>query len=436
MVSSPTGRGRPTLHPATAWGAPRSIAPEIQGKSCVHKGLLECDEAGTLVALQTYMQPLQCSVKIAPELSREFLLHHRICPLRKSDEGALITAVGARVRSDALADLERLYDCPVVTELVDDADLDRLIERSTSSRGLELTIAGPADSVDGFDDTFADARDLASQPPIIRYVNLLIQDACEAGASDVHLEATSNGMVTRFRLDGVLTTAPQPPARQELAVISRLKLLAALDIAERRRPQDGRIRWRLGEREVDVRVSTVPTMFGESVVLRVLDKGGRPVELEELGLDQATLVAVDLVARRPNGLFLVTGPTGSGKTTTLYACLSRRDTVSEKAITVEDPVEYQLAGVTQVPVNRAADVTFASALRSILREPGARCPVSARTSSHPPARPGRDHDRANARRRDGGDRDAGRDDGAPRLLHAAHEQCARRVAAPSRSRRA
>ncbi|MGH3054659.1 MAG: GspE/PulE family protein, partial [Gaiellaceae bacterium] len=177
-----------------------------------------------------------------------------------------------------------------------------------------------------------------------------------------------SGLSARFRLDGVLSPAPEPPREMHHAVVSRIKLLAEIDIAERRRPQDGRIRVRLEERELDLRVSTVPTMFGESVVLRLLDRGGRPVTLDELGMDPATLETMAKLANKPHGMLLVTGPTGSGKTTTLYAALQRRETHAEKIITVEDPIEYQLAGVTQIPVHQQAGVTFGSALRSILRQ--------------------------------------------------------------------
>ncbi|MEP6733833.1 MAG: GspE/PulE family protein, partial [bacterium] len=205
-------------------------------------------------------------------------------------------------------------------------------------------------------------------PPVIRYVNLLVRDAYDAGASDIHLEAMRNGLSARFRIDGVLTAATEPPSHLHHAIISRVKLLAELDIAERRRPQDGRIRVRLEARELDLRVSTVPTMFGESVVLRLLDRGGQPVGLEELGMSPATLHAIEDLVRRPHGTFLVTGPTGSGKTTTLYAALQTRTADAEKIITVEDPIEYQLETITQVPVHRQAGVTFATALRAILRQ--------------------------------------------------------------------
>ncbi|MGH7674511.1 MAG: GspE/PulE family protein, partial [Gemmatimonadales bacterium] len=161
---------------------------------------------------------------------------------------------------------------------------------------------------------------------------------------------------------------PAPARGLQAAVVSRVKLMADLDIAERRAPQDGRVRVRLEEREMDLRVSAVPTLYGESLVLRLLDRGGRPVGLEDLGMSPATLDRFRALAALPHGLLLATGPTGSGKTTTLYAALALRHTAAEKVITVEDPVEYHLGGVTQVPVNRKAGITFASALRSILRQ--------------------------------------------------------------------
>jgi type II secretory ATPase GspE/PulE/Tfp pilus assembly ATPase PilB-like protein len=161
---------------------------------------------------------------------------------------------------------------------------------------------------------------------------------------------------------------PSPPSGLQAAVVSRIKLLAELDISERRAPQDGRIRVRLESRELDIRVSTVPTLYGESVVLRLLDRGGRPVRLEELGLGPETLAPFLHLVQKPHGIVLATGPTGSGKTTTLYASLGLRHPSAEKIITVEDPVEYHLAGITQVPVHAKAGVTFSAALRSILRQ--------------------------------------------------------------------
>ena len=301
---------------------------------------------------------------LADGLSREFLFHHRVCPHRLGEGGSLVVAAAPDARLDALDEIAFAYGRPAVAEEAPAEEVERLIERLTTRADRRIELARVA----GDDDLAADVRDLASQPPVIRYVNLLVRDAYDAGASDIHLEAGRSGLAARFRLDGVLTPAPEPPAELHHAVVSRIKLLAELDIAERRRPQDGRIRVRLEARELDLRVSTVPTLFGESVVLRLLDRGGRPVSLSELGMPDAVLQRMGALARRPHGMVLVTGPTGSGKTTTLYAALGLRDVAAEKVVTVEDPVEYQLGGVTQVPVHRQAGVTFGAALRSILRQ--------------------------------------------------------------------
>jgi general secretion pathway protein E len=187
-------------------------------------------------------------------------------------------------------------------------------------------------------------------------------------ASDVHLESYPGGLRVRYRIDGVLQDAVAPPRQLGAAVVSRLKIMAELDIAERRIPQDGRIRLRMHDRQVDVRVSTLPTLHGESVVLRLLDKEAGRIDLEELGMSGDTLVRFTSVITKPHGIVLSTGPTGSGKTTTLYAAVDRIRTGREKIITVEDPVEYELSGVPQVPVNEKVGLTFANALRALLRQ--------------------------------------------------------------------
>lgn len=305
------------------------------------------------------------SLTLAPGLTRDYLLHHRLCPKALGADGTLIVAGTDDALLAGIDDIEFAYRLPVSRETVERQELERLIERLTTrtERSVELARIDT-----GNDDLATDVRDMANQPPVIRFVSLLVRDAYDAGASDIHLEATRTGLTARFRIDGVLVPAPEPPGELHQAVISRIKLLAELDIAERRRPQDGRIRVRLEARELDLRVSTVPTMFGESVVLRLLDQGGRPVTLDELGMPAPALAAMEQLSSNPHGMVLVTGPTGSGKTTTLYAALQRRDATREKIITVEDPIEYQLPGITQMPVHRQSGVTFATALRAILRQ--------------------------------------------------------------------
>ncbi|HEX9275518.1 MAG TPA: GspE/PulE family protein, partial [Casimicrobiaceae bacterium] len=271
-----------------------------------------------------------------------------------------------------IADLEREFDRPVELIIVSEEDLDDGIRRAYAAAESIIEVVNDLRSDDssavGDDREQADARDLASQPPVVKYVNLLIKEAHDARASDIHLESTTQGLRARFRVDGVLADAPAPPQQAQSAIVSRVKLLAELDIAERRAPQDGSFRIRLESRELDIRVSTVPTLYGESVVLRLLDRGGQPVGLDELGMPPATLEQFRRIVARPTGIVIAAGPTGSGKTTTLYSALALRDTTAEKVITVEDPVEYHLGGVTQIPVNRKAGMTFASALRSVLRQ--------------------------------------------------------------------
>jgi general secretion pathway protein E len=272
--------------------------------------------------------------------------------------------VPSELLEHALEDFAIIFDCDLAVEECSESELELLIERLTSRSVSDLDFA----RADSHDDGVSDVRDLVSQPPVVRFVNLLVRDAVEAGASDIHLETTRGAVVVRFRIDGALSQGPQPAAELRHAIVSRVKLLAELDIAERRKPQDGRIRVRLESREVDLRVSTVPTMHGESLVLRLLDSGGRPVQLNELGLGEHELRELSAIMRRPHGMLIVTGPTGSGKTTTLYSALGLRSADTEKIVSVEDPIEYQLEGVTQLPVNRDLGVTFASALRSILRQ--------------------------------------------------------------------
>jgi general secretion pathway protein E len=211
-------------------------------------------------------------------------------------------------------------------------------------------------------------RDMASEGPVIRLVNLVITRAIERRASDIHLEPFEDHFRVRYRVDGVLHDVESPPKRLQAAIISRVKIMAKLNIAERRLPQDGRIMLRVKGKEIDFRVSSVPTIHGESMVLRILDKSSIVLDIDKIGFPEDILSGFKEVVEFPHGIVLVTGPTGSGKTTTLYCALQRINSVQKKIITVEDPVEYELKGVNQIQVKPAIGLTFANALRSIVRQ--------------------------------------------------------------------
>ena len=261
--------------------------------------------------------------------------------------------------------------------VADPAQVDKLIQRhyaaeadgvgellkqlgSDDEMAKEVAEAASGDSIE--------LSDLANEAPIIKFVNLVLFQAVQDGASDIHFEPFEDEFKIRYRVDGALYEMSPPPKHLAIPVTSRIKVMANLDISERRLPQDGRISVNIGGRQVDLRVSTLPTQFGESVVLRVLDRSALQLEIENLGFPKFIYdYVVDAIAQ-PNGIFVVTGPTGCGKTTTLYSCLRRVNTIDSKLLTVEDPVEFDIEGIMQVPVNEAVGMTFAKALRSFLRQ--------------------------------------------------------------------
>jgi general secretion pathway protein E len=252
------------------------------------------------------------------------------------------------------------------------AEIQDALRRFYGAAGdeMDVVVQGGFDA-DGFaeeDTDPANLEDLANQAPVIRLVNFLILEAARRRASDIHFEALENSLKVRYRIDGRLQEVTTPPKKLQAAITSRIKIMAELNIAERRLPQDGRIRLRVADKDLDLRISTIPTLHGESVVMRLLDKGGARLDLEELGMDVETIDRFVKLIAAPHGVLLVTGPTGSGKTTTLYAALERLNAQENKIITVEDPVEYQLAGINQVPVKTKIGMTFARALRHILRQ--------------------------------------------------------------------
>jgi general secretion pathway protein E len=274
----------------------------------------------------------------------------------------------------ALAEVMRLYDIDEL-EREDKATLaQRIAAAYAGGEGSAATVIGEVESKVDLSRMMQDlpaVEDLleaANDAPIIRMLNALLTQAAKDGASDIHIEPYERSSAVRFRVDGTLREVVQPNKALHAALISRLKIMAELDIAEKRLPQDGRISLRIGGRAVDVRVSTLPSAHGERAVLRLLDKGEAKFTLESLGMSGDTLRHFDRLVQQPHGIVLVTGPTGSGKTTTLYASLQRVDTGTANVLTVEDPVEYELAGIGQTQVNPKIELTFAKALRAILRQ--------------------------------------------------------------------
>ena len=296
----------------------------------------------------------------------EFLRTHRVLPLR-AENGVLHVAMRAPQDAFVVKALHLTTGLEVRPAVALGSDIDKALKRALDDAEAVQADDALADEGDA-GDFVEHLRDLASEAPVIRLVNTIIGRVIELRASDIHLEPFDDGLHVRYRVDGVLHPGEGVPAAQGAAVSSRVKLLAHLDIAERRLPQDGRIKTRVKGRELDLRVSTVPTVHGESVVMRVLDRASVRLSLEDMGFERDTLERFNQLVHRPHGILLVTGPTGSGKTTTLYAALAKLDSVSQKIITVEDPVEYQLEGINQIQVHSQINLSFANALRSILRQ--------------------------------------------------------------------
>ena len=304
---------------------------------------------------------------ILESLPEQFLLNNAVVPLSDSEDAVVFAALKPQDPFIKKA-LHLATGKRIELRLGLAADIEAALERYTQDEE-----EGDLDAFNGFDssdDEFVEhLRDLASEAPVIQRVNQLIQSSMDLGASDIHLESIDGGLRIRYRIDGVLQdAAAQVDERLAAAVISRVKLLANLNIAERRLPQDGRIMMRVKGHELDLRVSSLPTVHGECVVMRVLDRQSVRLDIEDMGFSPDILKHYLGLLNRPHGVLLLTGPTGSGKTTTLYASLSNLDSDSLKVITVEDPVEYQLEGINQIPVQSQIDLTFARALRSILRQ--------------------------------------------------------------------
>ena len=302
-------------------------------------------------------------------IALRFMKEHRVLPLYLEDD-TLVAAVADPDDGFVREALAAASGHPVALRLAVGADIDAALERLYGEgRSAMGEIAGGLEEAEGpADEDVEHLRDLASEAPVIRVVNMILQRAVEARASDIHVEPFESRLRVRYRVDGVMREVEAPPARSAAAVISRIKIMSKLNIAERRLPQDGRIGVRVQGRELDLRVSTVPTLFGESVVIRLLDKESVRFDFDALGYDGVTARRLTAALDMPYGIVIVTGPTGSGKSTTLYTALHRLNTEERKIMTVEDPVEYQLDGVNQIHVKPQIGLDFANALRAIVRQ--------------------------------------------------------------------
>lgn len=310
--------------------------------------------------------------ELDPELLRlipaELAYRHCLLPVAIDGE-TLVVAMADPLDLDAIDDVRVVTGLSVEPLAAEPDELRRAVEsyymRTIMSGGSE---GEGVEVIEETEEEIGDLARMAREALVVKAVNMIIRQAVQSRASDIHIEPMERELRVRYRIDGVLGLAPPPPKRLQAAIISRVKIMANLDIAERRLPQDGRIPLRVSGRDIDLRVSTVPTLYGESIVMRILDKSSVMYGLGELGFQPADYARFESLIRRPHGIVLATGPTGSGKTTTLYAALQATFSDELKVITIEDPVEYQLDGVNQIEVRSRIGLTFARGLRHIVRQ--------------------------------------------------------------------
>jgi len=307
------------------------------------------------------------------QISYAFAKRHGVLPL-EIDDGRIRVAYRSGISALSLVELRRCLEMPLSLNQVSAEAFDNLLQNAYESgtgAARMMEDLGEALDLDQIAQQLPEPEDLlesADDAPIIRLINALLTEAIKENASDIHIESFENRLLVRFRVDGVLREALQPPRAWGPLLVSRVKVMAHLDIAEKRLPQDGRISLRVAGRPVDVRVSTLPAGHGERVVLRLLDKREGRLDLQQLGMEATSEKLLDQLIHRPHGILLVTGPTGSGKTTTLYGALSRLNDRKRNIMTVEDPIEYYLDGISQTQVNTKVEMSFARGLRAILRQ--------------------------------------------------------------------
>jgi type IV pilus assembly protein PilB len=350
---------------------------EILGQVAVRMGLVSEAQLSEALAEQWGMQVINLKETTIPpkvlELVPETMASiYKIMPVSLKNN-VLTVAMADPQNLGALDDLRNFLGYDVRGAVASPADVQAAIERYYADRqeSIEDVISALESDEDedelggGYD--LSSAEEMADAAPIRKLLNMVLLLAIKDQASDIHLEPFEDEFKIRVRADGVLFEMVPPPRHLANAIVSRVKIMSNLDIAERRLPQDGRIELTVGGNSVDLRVSVLPTLFGESVVMRVLDRTVVQLDLNKIGMDPSTLAKFRMITNRPNGIILVTGPTGSGKTTTLYSVLNEMNEITTKVITTEDPVEYEIYGLIQVPVNPDIEVTFANVLRAILR---------------------------------------------------------------------
>src|SRR5947199_10537202 len=347
---------------------------ERVGEALVELGAVKSEDVLRALAEQQNLaylsrDELPSPLPIVKNLSPKYLRQYTVCPV--SIENGLLTVATADPLNTVVLDDLRQFTGLAVKLVVSSAEaITEAIDRTYDGAAtpLQRIVEGMEDEGAGEEEDVNHLRDMAFEAPVVRLVNLLVDNAIDAEASDIHVEPFEDTLRVRYRLDGILFDQEAPPRRLQAAVTSRIKLMAEMNIAERRLPQDGRIRVTVPGRRVDIRVSTIPTVHGESIVMRLLDRSSVFLALEKLGFAPGTLRHFESLIKRPHGIVLVTGPTGSGKTTTLYGALDKINLPDRKIITVEDPVEYQLKGVNQIPVKPKIGLTFATGLRHIVRQ--------------------------------------------------------------------
>jgi len=355
---------------------------KLLGRTLVEMGIVKEEDVFKLLGVQTGMETIdlkkiEIPKEVIEKVSPSIVKIYKVMPV-KFENNTLTIAMDDPLNVNISDDLRFMLGCPIKGVIAEESDISEAIQKYYGESGesidellskIEKKMA--ATPIEEEEEEVTDVvvlQELASQPPVVKLLNLILLQAIKDRASDIHFEPFEDKYLVRYRVDGILYDITSPPKSLALAISSRVKVMSNLDIAERRLPQDGRIMLSVEGKNIDLRVSTLPTIFGESVVMRVLDKDVVNLSLDQIGMSESTLGQLRQIIQRPNGIILVTGPTGCGKTTTLYSCLKEINKIEYKIITTEDPVEYDLPGIIQVQIRPKINLNFATCLRHILRQ--------------------------------------------------------------------